>query len=448
MTLDFERAEPEASRFFPGGHIPELGEGLDDFVRMVEKLTQDELAIFSDEVKDFSPGQVENFCKNVVPWLNTEPPLAAIFHSQEVVAKMTTPVITQAFTNLYEKKYDCYIRKEFFEKALEKLAVHSPGSLSLLHHFMVQHISRGDRPEWFISDAADKGFARQIVAQSAAGPEDYRIASRQWTSLRRFELPETLGAYLKAKIVTGYASDLINLVGEMARDNLLSDKYIKVVRDIVGDDFFLKSCKSELDRAYGLYTTLQLAPIYGEAAIHDAGFLGGLQWGLNSDVPEYIKQFGQINFNEVKLPLLADYVVSKMNHMLKAAPDGIKDVDLQVRFCNLAGRLGKGDKALHRLAQILSPPDSDLRQPSRIFEAVLANQSSPAASLREEAAYNLLAKSISKLGLETLQRVAPDVSGRFVVDVLNWVHTDLNTREIIRLFPQAKGGLLENDLGL
>lgn len=447
-TLDFERAAPEGSHFFPGGVLPESADELYNFVEKAGKLTPDGLAILADEVKSLLPYQIERFCQTVLPMLSTESLLAVIFLSPEVIREMPGHTITKAFSTLYTKKYDCYIRKEFFEQSLQILATHSPGSLSLLRDFMGQHHDKGDRAEWFLSPDADRAFAKQIVAQSASGLPSQGDARKQWEGLCMFELPETLGAFIQAKIVTGEAAQLIGLIGEMAYKNVLSDKYIAVVRKIVGDDFFLRSCKNDLPKQHGLLSTLQLAGIYGEAAIHDEEFLKGLHWGPNSDVPEYIKQFAKMYFSEQKLPLLANYVVSKMDCALKTPPDGARDIEFEVRFCDLAGRLGQGEKALHRVAQLVRPPDSDLRQPSRIFEEILEKQSAPAASRREQSAYSLAARAVGKLGLETLHKVAPDVSGRFVVDVLGGMQTELTTREIMKLFPQAKGDLLENDLGM
>lgn len=450
MTLDFERAGKTENRFLVGGKLPETAEGFYALFKGAKDFTSDELAIFSDEVAGLEPKQLEQFCAKIVPMLDTEPLLAVVFHNPAVIRNMPRHVIEQVFSELYDKKYNCLIRKQFFEESLLNLAVHSPESLAHLRVFMGQHHKRGDRAEWFLTPAVDKAFARQIVARSHAGTslDDQTRSRNQWISLCIFELPETLDAYIRAKIVAGDAVHLIPMVGEMAFKNLLSDKYIEITRSIVGDDFFLKACKRDLAAALSMSSTLQLTNLYGEAAVHDSEFLSGLQWTFPTGVPDYIKRFSAIGFNEEKLPLLAQYTLKRMNDILKNPPDGLRNTDFEVNFCAMAGRMGKGKAALHRLAQVLASHDDDIRQPSRIFEAILDRQSNPAVSLREKGAYKLLVKAIGKLGLETLQAVAPDVSGEFVADVLDSLAEPPSKCEIFRLFPHAKGRVLEFELGL
>lgn len=450
MTLDFERASNSENRFLVGGKLPESAEGFYALFKGAKNYTSDDLAILSDEVAGLEPEQLEQFCTKIVPMLDTEPLLAVVFHNPVAIRNMRPHVIDKAFSELYDKKYNCLIRKEFFEDSLLNLAVHSPESLAHLRVFMGQHHKRGDRAEWFLTPAVDKAFARQIVARSHADTslDDQTRSRHQWLSLCIFELPETLSAYIRAKIITGDAVHLIPMVGEMAFKNLLSDKYIEATRSIVGDDFFLKSCKRDLAAAFNMSSTLQLTKLYGEAAVHDPEFLNGLQWTFPAGVPDYIKRFSAIGFNEEKLPLLAQYALKRMNDILKSPPDGFRDTDLEVNFCAMAGRMGKGKEALHRLAQVLASRDDDIRQPSRIFEAILERQSNPAVSSREKGAYILLVKAIGKLGLETLQAVAPDVSGAFIADVLGSLAEPPSKREIFRLFPHAKGRVLELELGL
>lgn len=458
MILDFDASLPNNSRFFSAGDIHFHPGTAKRFVENATACSDEDLAVMADEISRLVPENIKRLSVNITPAMRTEQQLAMVFHNPRVLAKMDDECVTDAFKILYEKKFTCVIKKVFFEESLEMLAIHRPGSMSLLGGIMGGHRRLGDAAEWMKGQGVDIAFSKELIVHADAGKD---LTTGQWDFIRSFQLPETLRAFLKARAASEHQYKIVSDIQFLVRHDLLSPKYLSVVKDVVGDDFLIKCVRSSAPQELGFKSVAKLSKIYGESAFHDDDFFRSLHWGPNSPTPKYITLFVEDALDEEAFPLLSAYVVSKLDQLItRQKISRIPDKELMVDVMKLAGRIGQGEKALHAFAQCVRALAGDVRQPSRIFEGLRTaslpykpeaggyHEASHRLQLDAGEAYDAFTRTAGALGLEILKKVAPDLGGRVVVDVMTRSDTQLSTREIIRMFPQAKGGLLENDLGM
>jgi hypothetical protein len=62
--------------------------------------------------------------------------------------------------------------------------------------------------------------------------------------------------------------------------------------------------------------------------------------------------------------------------------------------------------------------------------------------------YERLQDIVEVVGLETVKRVIPEVDYRFIQYFMDTRKTDLGPRQVMRMFPQIRGAILEDELGL
>jgi hypothetical protein len=442
MNLDLSNR-----RYFPEGMAPASEQEIQSFMASLSKAGPDDLVLLRREISTLAADQIQNFCKAIVPKIESESQLELIFHSSEVIKKMDSATILQAFKDLYSKKYRCIITKDFFEKSLETLANSFRNSIILVGKFLNDHHVRGDAAEWIKNLDMDGAFARQLNELIASGSITHSDYFDIRVSLKRLELPATLGVYIQSKLENGCVDEVVSHLQEMMENDLFSVKYQSIIRQTVDEDLLLSACRSASGSDLTLKSVKRLSKAYGEAAFHHKEFFQNLGWRRRGELPPHIEAFRNVNYDESTFPALAEFVTSDMRRGLASVKHDFSNAHYAVSFCALAGRMGKGKLALHAVAHRLINVASDDRQPSRIFDALRAVQPGSTA-IDSVRAYNMLINVIAELGLETLKQVAPDVGGGVVADAVSNMKVKPNSREVIRMFPQAKAAVLENDLGM
>lgn len=158
-----------------------------------------------------------------------------------------------------------------------------------------------------------------------------------------------------------------------------------------------------------------------------------------------------MKLDETKLPLLAGFMVENLDRILKFEPAEQKSLAFTLDVLAFANRVGSGTQAFRRVVNNLrqfAGLDDGWGTPAQIINGVVHQKSGHNVTIAGIRAYDHLVLAIKVVGLQTLMEVSPDVGSAFIMKFLEKHPTDLSQTEVMRMFPQAKGRYLENDLGL
>lgn len=442
-----------AGLFFYNYVFPKSGAEGQAFLQKLKDRGEEGLETFSLEVSRFTRTEIAIFLEHVLPRTFDEDVLALFYQNAPTIEKMGLDMVTGYFELLYKNANNGTISQEFFEESAECLIKYYDSSrgLNLLAEFSkVIKPADANRPAHALkSDRMDLAMAGHL---SKTLPILYsnNIFLRSTDSLRRIELPESLGVLLKNRMDAGDSSSAMKLVGELFTRNCMSDRYIEVCRREVGDELLLQACVPYIFSDEGIKSVARLAPIFGEATFHTPEALNRVRWSHSENTaPEYVKKFQEMGFDEQKLPLLADHVCNNLPLAMRVKTN-IKAFTMVPDIARLARRLGKGVEALSAFIE----GQRDLSgkgpgaSPAQILAGLEVSQFHPDWTPSHTMVSTILIDVVDAVGIDALKAIAPDVSGKFVANFISAKGNNLSRRDIFRLFPQAKAALLENDLGM
>lgn len=436
--------------FFPRGALPD-GYRLEIFLKAVSELRPRDEIYLAKAIAGLSPSRLTDFASRVISVVTDERLLRNFFQNPGVHRKMDIDAISLYFTVVCSMEHRGLISKDFFEEMATSLVKGFASWGSVLSRIgeAAATATRGKYPiQHFISPHFDQALAWHIAAYDVSnqGP---RNASRSWDSLKAIELPQTLETYLLA-IQDAKPEAAFQLVGDLVSSDKLSDSYIAVVRRVIGDDQLVRVANHFKEERQGIKSIAKLSRIFGEAVFHHEEFLDDLHDRQESGlIPEYLSKFQAMGFDELTFPLLAGFLVDNLSVGLGFDPDRV-DMRYAVELSGLAARSGHGDQALraHLIAVAGAIGLTGMTDPSWIVNgACLLSKSNQQSTIHLQAHSNIL-NVLAKVGLESLSRVAPDVKAEVVMDFLEKRPSSLSKREVMKLFPQTKRIILENDLGL
>jgi hypothetical protein len=280
--------------------------------------------------------------------------------------------------------------------------------------------------------------------------------------LAQVQLPLTLEVLIKQQMSIGAMDAVAMMVTECFKDFAKRESYIDVFRRLLGDDVFTDLCVQTNIKTGSMKSVITLAPLLGEASFHNEAFFETQKrFDGKLHKSEYLAQLRYFPNFEQTLPILANYLLENLESTLSQLADyGNQDFLRQV--VGLAVRQGRGAEAYGYVIDAVRAPVNDVSlvyafEVSReaLIEAMGKNVRTPQVNVQVQRAWYILQTFTLDVGFETLHAVLPDIDAFFLTDLfesrrgaMEDLGITLNHRELVRMFPQIKGRLLEDALGL
>ena len=440
--------------FFYNHVLPSSGAEAMVFLQKLRDRGQEGLDTLKLEVSRFHRTELSTFLTHVLPNTFDEDVLAIVYQTAPTIEKMGIDLVCEHFKLLYKMTNDGMVSQEFFEESAACLIQYYDSSRGLNLLADLSKVIKPADPKAapandFKSDKIDRAMTKHL-RKVLPLLYDNNIFLRASDSLRRIDLPESLGVMLKNRIDAGDEGSAVKLASELFTSNRLSERYIEVCRREMGDDLLLSACVPYVSSDKAIGSVARMAPIIGESTFHTPEFLSRVRWS-NSDTttPEYVKKFQGLGFDEQAFPLLANHVCNNLGQAMRCKTN-IQAYTMLPDIAKLARRLGKEVDALSAFIEgqrTLSGVGAE-GSPAQIVAGIDLSQFDPEYTSSHSMANTILLDVVDAVGIEALHKVAPDVNGKFVAQYISAKGKDLSRKEVFRLFPQSKGSLLENDLGM
>lgn len=438
--------------FFRNGNIP-TGISIQTFLGRVAELPVSDELYLAKEIAGLHRPRLKEFVDTIFSVTQDERIVRLFFKNPGVQKKMDIAVLSDYFTSLHAMHSKGQITREVFEECAESLMGgfvnhHDESLLPLLYNIVCTTTNKLDAFEFFQSPRFDELLAQQSGLICSARGRTGQI-DRSEKAFKRIELPITFEAYLKGLTARYGAGAPQTLIREFVLEDKLTPSYIEVCRRVIGDDALVQLACDHSTSKLAINSIAKLAPIFGESAFHPPGFIQALETAvISNEVPDYLLKFQKLGLDEKSLPLLADMLLSNLKKAVRFDPDRFA-MSFASDVAGLANRLGRGAEALQytldevRGALGAEPTDSLTAiinkgfSERRKFQSTLQTQ-----------AYSHLVNVVAKVGLNELREIAPDANGDFILECIESRSIPINKMTVMRMFPQTKGRILENDLGL
>lgn len=398
------------------------------------------------------------FVEEVMPICFDERFLSMVCESKRFSMKLTTPYVVSLLRNLTSKAQALLIDEDFHEKLASALLRGFGGADkdSLLPHIVgiVGASVPGDH-QVKLGSTFDEALSIHVRNTPYRSRDEIRLS---WKALQAHELPSTLETF-SAQLIAGgeYGYIEIYIVDAFKSDSFPSS-YVDLFRRTLGEDVVISLC-AEAHRVFDVpFSSVQKIMSWaGEQPFHTEKFLAAQQKALRgkgAGRTAYLDGFSIAGADEVRFPVFSSFALQNMKSILRE-PRELADNKYIVPVMTMAARCGKGRQALkfmmdgmmrRNLSTFIdglddAKPDEVVQHMSQSVEG-----SMPRASVM--AHWSLLLRTVEALGLETLKEVIPDVDGLFIQRFLESKETPLSKGVVLKMFPQAKRAVLENDLGL
>ena len=438
--------------FFPGGVVPP-GYKIDFFLSEVAKLGPRDEIFLAKAIAGLSPGKLRDLATRILPTSKDERLLRLFFKNPGVHRKMDIDALSDYFQIIRLMEHRGDIARDLFEDMAASLVAgyssqYGESFLCRLS-FSVAVATKGRSSlERFQSPEFDVALSRHL-SRYEVEKQNSSQSMRSWDALKCIELPATFEVYLRA-MQAAKSDSAVQLVADLVMTDKLSESYIDVARRVLGDDLLVQVANNSKQNFSGIRSIANLVPVFGESMFHHHEFLDELQDQLDSgEIPEYLTRFRSMDFDDVRFPILAHFLVKNLDLATIFKPDK-SDMGFAADLAGLASRKGEGVTALiANLNATASTFGSAPEDPmTDMLNKALQVSKSRNQTVSRIQAYSHLLNVVSKVGLEILYELAPAVKSGFVMDVLEKRPIKMPKKEVMRLFPQTKGAILENDLGL
>lgn len=443
------------AKFFYNHVLPSNSIEANRFLESLRLRGQEGLDTLRDEISGFTDTELSQFLEHVLIQTFDENVMAMVYQTAPTIDKMSFGLVTDHFQHLYKSANSGLISQEFFEECAACLIkyYHSSRGLNLLAD-LSKIIEPNDKKSYqandLITDKIDLAMVGHLK-KSLPIMFSNNIFLRASDTLRRVDLPESLRVMVRHRLDDNDHDSAIKLTGELFHSNRLSDRYIEVLRQEMGDELFLQGCIPYALGSNGLHSIAKLAPIFGEETFHTKDFLDKVYWS-KKDVrtPHHIQKFHEIGFDEQRLPLLAAHVEKNLALAMRFKSQVIKGLSIIPNTASLASRLGKGREALKAFLEGQKELSVGEREGSYadIIAGLDIGVNHPEYTMAHSISKTVLLDVVDAVGIEVLHEIVPDASGEFVSQYLAAKGPEISRKEVFRLFPQAKARVLENDLGM
>lgn len=440
--------------FFYNHVLPSSGAEAMVFLQKLRDRGQEGLDTLRLEVSRFHRTELSTFLTHVLPNTFDEDVLAIVYQTAPTIEKMGIDMVCEHFKQLYKKTNDGLVTQEFFEESAACLIQYYDSSRGLNLLADLSKVIKPADPKTspaneFQGDKIDRAMAKHL-RKVLPLLYDNNIFLRASDSLRRIDVPESLGVMLKNRMDAGDEGSAVKLVSELFTANRLSERYIEVCRREMGDDLLLSGCVPYVSSDKAIGSVARMVPIFGEATFHTPEFLSRVRWSASDTVsPEYVKKFQALGFDEKTFPLLADHVCNNLAMAMRCKTN-IQAYTMLPDITKLAKRLGREVEALSAFieGQRNLSGKGPHATPAEIIAGIDVSQFHPEYTSSHAMANTILLDVVDAAGIQALHQVAPDVNGNFVSHYISAKGSEISRKDVFRLFPQSKGSMLENDLGM
>lgn len=444
--------------FFADGHIPYESA---DFLEAFSVSSDRQRLELSAQIRDFTPNQIDDYSFSILADTSDQDLLAMTFLAPDVIEKMNIESLQQHFKIVYKLKRLQKIDPKFFDQCAASLVRHCNPLLKVNFLGVIHTV------------IANFGLFKNLPLETVQGNQlDQAVAANVEEMLKEtlthndslycinglmcFELPTALGVLLRYEIERGEAEVSVNMVNHLFKEDKLSERYIEVCRRVLGDEQFLSICDGQMQKALQggpanhnrICSVAKLASIFGEAVFHSPQFLENL---FNQDgdghVPRYISSLNAHGLYAFDFPLIRAFMVENLERLIFFKPSNTNELGLTRDLLALSHKEGVGAEALklllQRMGDLTGGEASD--DPAAVLIESLYDAPTPSERSRGNA---LLHHVVEIVGLNTLHAVVPDVGTNFLSEFIETKKPSMGAVEIMRLFPQMKGRVLEDQLGL
>lgn len=299
----------------------------------------------------------------------------------------------------------------------------------------------------------DRSIADQLRRSFVIGERYSTDVANMTASLASAIMPQSLQALLDVIMAEGDTLMARDLFQRLVREDALFGDYIDSFADKIGHDFVLSVVK-DTSFSKSAISANNIADKYGESALFDQNEASIFDVVIESgSVPATLELILQKDFDRSKFPFMTKYLTDNISNLYE---------------CTLTDRFRAGLKAfgisngchsdvlsceIYRLTRSLkNSTDMDLSpfNSSYIADKISREHHNPKGQY-VEIEYLTLKDLVKEVGLENSVKVLKSVDGKLISDVMSEVidQTDIHSKKrLLKMYPQAKGSVLENDLGL
>lgn len=429
-----------------------------DLITRLELASSEELAQLADQIEAFSESDLIRFVDNVLVYTMDVNLLSMVYDSPVIIGKIGASTVVKLYTDLYMLHQELVISEAAYQRLAASLITHYPNKRNLnflkdLHSIVMANANGKVPPQHNPGAAFDQAMARQVEGAPYKSTEEL---FKSWDSLRAVELPKTLEVFVRQMLADSDVDQVRNLVIEFYQLDKLPDSYIDVFRRVLGDDVFFELCFQANSRGdICLSSAAKIVPLAGEKVFHNNEFFSSLKDQIEGPYQSrYIKAFANIDCDDQAFPILAGFVLDNLRLVLKDSLM-LTRLDTTLPVVRLAHRHGLSDHALECVIESARikigrelQDNSIAMSLTELIDSLTQNSFELYPEAQLAAMYERLRDVIEVVGLECLKRVIPEVDHRLVQSLMGRGRTDLSRSQVMKLFPQIKGPVLEDELGL
>lgn len=451
--------------FDASGNLPASSEDWDAFLHRIKTRTEADVAVLLNELKGLDAESLLASGNRFLKVENSADLLLMMYTQPELVGKLDHEQVFGLLKLAYNKLAAKMIDETLFEQMATGLinGYENHGGGCLLPHLQVFLKTKVDKFKPFPAGGSfDKAMADHVAAFPCAPSPGNEYFNLSKLALAQLELPQTLEVLIKQQLSIGMTHLVYGMVGDYFPEFEKRAGYIDVFRRVLGDDVFTDLCVQANTKKGCISSVIKLAPVLGEASFHNEAFFDGLN-KLDGKLhkSDYLNQIRYILSCESTLPILANYLLKNLESTLTQLADyGNQNFLCQV--LGLAVRHGRGAEAYGYVIDAARSPINDTGllfayEASReeLIEAMSKNIRSPNEHFQVKRAWLILQNFTLEVGFPIVKEVLPDVDAFFLKDLLDARRGAMEDRginidhlEMVRMFPQIKGRLLEDALGL
>lgn len=450
-------ADDSMTQFFPGGVVPTSYGPVEALLQKLSRLEHHQVQELQSEIDQLDGVNLHKLCHHVLIKTFNENVFRALGQSSIAISKMNTNIIGDYFDLLVKVYESGQIGEHLYETVTASLIRNfSDDAGNCLLFTLASAISSADgyRKETYFpeGDSIDNEMAihlSKILESGILSGNEFEQISH---GLKLIVLPKTLSAFVQSKVDADSIDYVRTFISVLFHDDKLPLFYLQVFRDILGDDLVADACIRSLSAPQSLKTVGELSLAMGESAFHTPEVLSSIQWNPDNDrQPSYIEQFRNFGFNEKKFPILADFFCKNFDKALRYFGDDTSNMGFVKDAISLSIRVGQSDKALEAVIRNLAmnagmdrqaPLDEIIEVTCKLGYA-LSHHKMPA-----KRSYDLLVGVLARVGIGELHKIYPGAPARLVMDVIDQSKVAVPGRKLAAMFPQARGQILENELGI
>lgn len=285
-----------------------------------------------------------------------------------------------------------------------------------------------------IARAIEKGAHRPFFTQGT----DHVIDLFQSLSL-----PKALGSYAKSYLAIDEGAPVNTLLFKLFTSSKLSNEHLETLCQVMDVDLLLEKCRTTAYTSGTVASVTTAMEFFSEAEMLPDDFLARMKSDIAlGKLPAYVEFIGDTQFKPEKMGRLVAFALDNLDAIYTCVKPG--RIWLRSALVDLAATGDKGIEVLSLEQKIWrSEVEFDAKQPVSALLSFMR-------TIRDHTSeYDSAIHKISKVGLITAEPLLVGVNSGVIADVLEVsMPTNAEKKAIMKLYPQARGAMIEADLGL